>query len=369
MNAGQAHRSGGAHGQVKPELVTLRLRLRLVRRHRRLLAGAGRGRHPSPPSGWPCSHRPRPPATSSWRPRTCRRDSPWSPGDLAVAQVPAGVLPAGTSSDPGDFLGRALAAPMARGEALAGHRLTDLPAVGGAPGHDAPARAVRRCRGSGARCPLGSAWTWSPPLGPGSTARHRSPPPSWSPRTSSCWRSSPRSQGSGGILGGHATAEEQSPAGDARRRPGSGSGDRRRAGAREPELPDAPRPRLTAASGLPTGAGASEPPAAPGGQALGPDPGGAPRGARLASSARMPLSSSTTSVSSRTSSGLGLLGCDMPGRVRPCSSARRRRSTPRPSDHEGHERGEDRSELDDSAPIDRAGSAPGRSSACRTGWP
>ena len=55
-------------------------------------------------------------------------------GDLVVAQVPAGVLPPGTSSDPGGFLGRALAAPMARGEAIAGHRLTDLPTWSVPPG-------------------------------------------------------------------------------------------------------------------------------------------------------------------------------------------------------------------------------------------
>jgi len=54
--------------------------------------------------------------------------------DLAVAQVPAGVLPAGTSTDPSAFLGRALAAPMSHGEALAGHRLTDLPGWAVPPG-------------------------------------------------------------------------------------------------------------------------------------------------------------------------------------------------------------------------------------------
>ncbi len=48
-------------------------------------------------------------------------------GDLTVAQVPAGVLPAGTSTDSGELLGRVLAAPMARGEAVAEHRLIALP--------------------------------------------------------------------------------------------------------------------------------------------------------------------------------------------------------------------------------------------------
>jgi Flp pilus assembly protein CpaB len=47
--------------------------------------------------------------------------------DLRVAPVPRGVLPVGVSTDPAAFIGRILAAPMARGEALAGHRLTDLP--------------------------------------------------------------------------------------------------------------------------------------------------------------------------------------------------------------------------------------------------
>lgn len=99
---------------------------RLVRRHRRLLAGmaaaasiAALGMALQPPA----------PAT---RPVVVAAvDLPAGrslvAGDLSVAEVPAGVLPAGTSSDPGDFTGRTLAVPMARGEAISGHRLTDLP--------------------------------------------------------------------------------------------------------------------------------------------------------------------------------------------------------------------------------------------------
>jgi Flp pilus assembly protein CpaB len=47
--------------------------------------------------------------------------------DLAIAQVPAGVLPAGTSTDSRGLIGRVLAAPLARGEAITEHRFTTLP--------------------------------------------------------------------------------------------------------------------------------------------------------------------------------------------------------------------------------------------------
>ena len=120
---------------------------RLVRRHRRLLAGAA-----AAASIAALGMALQPPAPATRGVVVAAADLPAGrslvAGDLAVAQVPAGVLPAGTSSDPGGFLGRALAAPMARGEAMAGHRLTDLAGVVGATGHDAPARAVRRCWGS-----------------------------------------------------------------------------------------------------------------------------------------------------------------------------------------------------------------------------
>lgn len=106
---------------------------RLVRRHRRLLAGvaaagsiAALGMALQPPS----------PATRGVV--VVAADLPAGrsllSSDLAVAQVPAGVLPAGTSSDPSTFIGQALAAPMARGEAMTSHRLTQLPAWSVPPG-------------------------------------------------------------------------------------------------------------------------------------------------------------------------------------------------------------------------------------------
>lgn len=52
---------------------------------------------------------------------------PLQPEDLAVARVPAGVLPAGTSAEPSELVGRVLAAPVARGEVVAAHRVTTLP--------------------------------------------------------------------------------------------------------------------------------------------------------------------------------------------------------------------------------------------------
>ena len=99
---------------------------RLLRRHRRLLAGAA-----AAASIAALGLALQPPAPATHGVVVAAADMPAGrsllPGDLAVAQVPSGVLPAGTSSDPGAFLGRALAAPMSRGEALARHRLTDLP--------------------------------------------------------------------------------------------------------------------------------------------------------------------------------------------------------------------------------------------------
>ncbi len=131
-------------------------------------------------------------------------------GDLAVAQVPAGVLPAGTSSDPGDFLGRALAAPMSRGEALAGHRLTDLPEWAVPPGTmpvpvrfaDAGAAAVLS---AGQRVDVVAA------SGPG--------PEGGAPFASAELVASDilvlavisAEQGSGGLLGGQPSTEGQSP--------------------------------------------------------------------------------------------------------------------------------------------------------------
>ena len=56
-----------------------------------------------------------------------RAGRPLQPEDLAVARVPSGVLPAGTRAEPSGLVGRVLAAPVARGEVVAEHRLTGLP--------------------------------------------------------------------------------------------------------------------------------------------------------------------------------------------------------------------------------------------------
>jgi pilus assembly protein CpaB len=99
---------------------------RLVRRHHRLLAGVA-----AAASIAALGMALQPPAPTTRGVVVAAVDLPAGrslvDGDLTVAQVPTGVLPAGTSRDPGDFIGRALAAPMARGEAIAGHRLTALP--------------------------------------------------------------------------------------------------------------------------------------------------------------------------------------------------------------------------------------------------
>ncbi|HSO03340.1 MAG TPA: SAF domain-containing protein, partial [Candidatus Limnocylindrales bacterium] len=71
-------------------------------------------------------------------------------GDLTVAEVPSGVLPSGASGDPHEFLGQVLAAPMARGEVIAGHRLTGMPAWSVPPRDNAHSGALRRPAGSGA---------------------------------------------------------------------------------------------------------------------------------------------------------------------------------------------------------------------------
>ena len=99
---------------------------RLVRRHRRLLAGLA-----AAASIAALGMALQPPAVATRDVVVASGDlpagQPLGPGDLTVASVPAGVLPAGTSSDPSELLGRVLAAPMARGEAVADHRLTALP--------------------------------------------------------------------------------------------------------------------------------------------------------------------------------------------------------------------------------------------------
>ncbi len=47
--------------------------------------------------------------------------------DLVVAQVPAGVLPAGIHTDPAELTGSVLGAPLAKGEPVASHRLAPGP--------------------------------------------------------------------------------------------------------------------------------------------------------------------------------------------------------------------------------------------------
>ena len=131
-------------------------------------------------------------------------------GDLAVAQVPAGVLPAGTSNDPGNFLGRALAAPVSRGEALAGHRLTDLPEWAVPPG-TMPVPVRFADAGAAALLSAGQRVDVVAASGPG--------PDGAAPFASAELVASDilvlavisADQGSGGLLGGQPSTEDQSP--------------------------------------------------------------------------------------------------------------------------------------------------------------
>lgn len=100
---------------------------RLLRRHRRLLAGLAAalsmgllGLTLQPPA----------PATRAVVVATAdlAAGQALGPGDLTVAAVPKGVLPGGVLAEPDQLVGRVLAAPMARGEAIADHRLTPQPA-------------------------------------------------------------------------------------------------------------------------------------------------------------------------------------------------------------------------------------------------
>lgn len=106
---------------------SLRGPARLVRRHRRLLAGVA-----AAASMGALGMALQPPAPATRTVVVAAADLPagrsLGSDDLAVAHVPAGLLPAGASSSVEAFAGRVLAAPMARGEAFAAHRLTDLPA-------------------------------------------------------------------------------------------------------------------------------------------------------------------------------------------------------------------------------------------------
>lgn len=106
---------------------------RLIRRHRRGLAGVAAA---ASIAALGLAVQPHGPATRAVV--VAATDLPTGrslvAGDLAVAQVPAGVLPAGTSPDAAGLLGRVLSAPLARGEAVAEHRLTALPGWSVPPG-------------------------------------------------------------------------------------------------------------------------------------------------------------------------------------------------------------------------------------------
>lgn len=95
---------------------------RLGRRHRRGLAGASAA---VAVIGMGMAIRPPPPATEP----LVVAAGDMAPGhrlaqaDLTIAPVPVGGRPPGTSVDPGELLGRVLAAPVARGEAISSMRL------------------------------------------------------------------------------------------------------------------------------------------------------------------------------------------------------------------------------------------------------
>lgn len=106
---------------------------RLVRRHRRPLAGVAAA---ASMAALGMALLPSAPATRAVI--VAAADLPagrsLAPDDLVIAHVPAGVLPTGVSSRTEAFAGRVLAAPMARGEAVAGHRLTEPPTWAVPPG-------------------------------------------------------------------------------------------------------------------------------------------------------------------------------------------------------------------------------------------
>lgn len=99
---------------------------RLARRHRRLLAAAA-----AAASIATLGFSLQPPAEPTRAVVVAATDLPsgrtLSPDDLAVADVPAGILPAGTHPEPRALIGRVLAAPLTRGEAVGDHRLTAPP--------------------------------------------------------------------------------------------------------------------------------------------------------------------------------------------------------------------------------------------------
>ena len=131
-------------------------------------------------------------------------------GDLAVAQVPAGVLPAGATDDPDEFLGRALAAPMARGEALAGHRLTDLPEWSVPPG-TMPLPVRFADAGAAALLAAGQRVDVVAASGPGLDGATPFASAELVATDILVLAVMTADQGSGGILGGSTSGEEKSP--------------------------------------------------------------------------------------------------------------------------------------------------------------
>ncbi len=171
---------------------------------------ARRRPHPSRPSVWPCSHQRRPPAASSWRPLTCRRDARCSRATSPSPRSHQGCSPPGRAAIPGTSSGGPWPrrCPAARRWPDIGSRTSPN---GQCPRARCPCRFGSPMLGLPLSWPPDSAWTWSPHQGPVSTGRHRSPRPSWSPRTSSCWPSSPRIRSRAACSAASASNEDQSP--------------------------------------------------------------------------------------------------------------------------------------------------------------
>jgi len=133
-----------------------------------------------------------------------------APGDLTVAQVPAGVLPAGTTGDPTDVVGRSLAAPMARGEPIAGHRLTELPPWSVPPG-TMPMPVRFADAGAAALLAAGHRVDVLAASGPGLDGAAPFASAELVAQDVLVLAVITAEQGSGGIMGGSATPEEQTP--------------------------------------------------------------------------------------------------------------------------------------------------------------